>query len=111
MEFTIAKETTYVPDIYDNLDLPEEEQVSVVIKTPTASETASIARNPGAGVDSNEIVAGVSRFVQSIKNLKVNGKYITTGREMASAPGMYVFALNIGSHILGMMTEVDKDPI
>ena len=111
MEFTVEKETTYIPDIYDNLDLPEEEQVSVVIKTPTAAETASIARNPGAGIDTNELMLGVSRFVKSIKNLKVSGKAITTGKELAAATGMYVLCLNIGSHILGMLTEVDKDPI
>ena len=93
-----------------NLDLAEEDQVSVVIKTPTAAETASIARNPGSGVDTNEIMLGVSRFVKSIKNLKVSGKAIINGKELAAATGMYVLCLNIGSHILGMLTEVDKDP-
>ena len=111
MEFTIEKETTYVPDIYDNESLSEEEQVSVVIRVPTASETATISRKPGSGVDSAEIVAGVSRFVKSIKNLRVNGKNIITGKDLSAAPGMYVLCLNIGSHILGMVSEIDKDPI
>ena len=110
MEFTIEKEVTYVPDVYDNKLLPEDEQVVVTIRVPTASETSSITNATSGGANSSDIVAGVSRFVKKIINLKVNGMEITTGREMASAVGMYIFALNIGSHILGMLTDIEKDP-
>lgn len=108
MKFTVETETTYVPDVYDNKELPEDEQVSVVIKTPTASETSSIAK--GGEISTPDILAGVARFVKRVKNLEVNGKEITNGRELVAAEGMYVLALNVGAHILGMMTEVDKDP-
>lgn len=109
MDFTIEKETRYIPDVYGNRELGPDEQVVVTIRTPNASETASIAGAMG-NPDSTNIIQGVSRFVTKIENLYVNGVAVANGREMASCEGMYVFALNIGSHILGMLTEIDKNP-
>ena len=108
MKFTIDKEVTYIPRVFDNHRAPKEEQISVVIKVPTAAETSSIT-----GLDSQnarDLIAGVARFVSSINNLEVNGVPIKTGRELAECEGMYALALNVGAHILGMLADIEKDP-
>ena len=87
---------------------PEDEQISVVIRVPTAAETSTITTLGDASA--RDIIAGVARFVEKVDNLEVNGKKITNGRELSSVEGMYLLCLNIGTHILSSLTEIDKDP-
>ena len=112
MKFTLETTTTYIPDLYGNLDLTEDEQISVEIEVPSASLMSALFKTDGAtgAVDTSRMHVGVSRLVKSIKNVEVNGRKVTDGKELVAATGMYMLVQNIGAHILGMMVDVKKDP-
>ena len=110
MEFTLAKEVDYIPDIYDNLSLPDDEQVVITVKLPNAQETQMLADIRGSGDGLSKMSLAVARLVKEVRNLKINGKEIKTGQELIQAPGMYLLVQSIGSHLLGMITELEADP-
>ena len=111
MDFTVAKEVEYVPDVYGNLELPNEEQVVITIKYPNTQETNMLYKvQAGGGSDTSTMALGVARLVKAIRNLKVNGKEIKTGQDLINAPGMYILVQTVGAHILGMISDLEADP-
>ena len=113
MKFTIATESEYIPTMYGNEDLDPEDQVVVTIDMPTTQQANLLYTNMGGdgdGVSTSGMTAGVAKLVKSIKNLEVNGKAITNGKELAACKGLAMLVYNIGAHILGLLSDVDKDP-
>lgn len=110
MKFTLAKTIQYVPDVFGNEDLDDDEQIVVEIEVPSATQTNTLFSSDGSGVNTENITTGVSRLVKSIENLMVNDKAITNGRELVAAPGMYMLVQNIGVHILSIISSVENDP-
>ena len=112
MKFTLDTTVTYVPDVYGNLDLPEDEQIKIIIEVPSASQVSTLFSSDGAtgAVDTSRMHIGVSRLVKSVENVEVNGRKIKDGKELVAATGLYMLVQNIGAHILGLMVDVDKDP-
>ena len=110
MKFTIANEVEYIPNIYGNQELDPEDQTVITIDMPTTAQANLLYSVSDGGLNSDTMVAGVARLVKGIRNLEVNGKQITTGKELAACRGMYMLIQNIGAHILGLLADVDKDP-
>ena len=110
MDFSIEREVTYRPDMYGNLDLPEEEQIEVTIEVPTSQQVSMLMRSTGGQMDTSGIMIGVGRLVKAVKNVSVNGRKIKDGKELVEAKGLFGLAQNIGGHILGMLTDVEPDP-
>ena len=110
MDFSIDKEVKYRPDIYGNLDLPEDEQIEVTIEVPTSQQVSMLMRSNGGQMDTSGIIVGVGRLVKSVKNVTVRGRPIKDGKELVEVQGLFSLAQNIGGHILGMLTDIEPDP-
>jgi len=109
MRLTLQSEVEFRPPVLGNLDLPEDDQVVVRIRVPTAIEWCEIVhRTPGSPLPTADLL---KQFVASVSNLtvEVGGAEveITDGEKLAAQPSLGTIANAVALRILGLAAAPD----
>ena len=109
MRLTLQREVEFRPPVLGNLDLPEEEQVVVHIRVPTAIDWCEVVhRVPDTPLPARDLL---ERFVVRIDNLVVEDGgeevEITSGELLADKPSLGTIAHAVTLRIVGLAAAPD----